>query len=373
MSERLQQMAEGQDVSRSPFPVPRCPFSVFRTLLIAARWFSKLATNVLTPALAAWVVLGASAIGAEPPDGLDGIAVQKDENGRMVWVNAPKETPRKAAPAPRARRLVYWSNKEQRWKPVPPPSPSAMRAAQKAAAEVVSYIEAAPIDTQVSAERHGANLGHRAEGAEGAKEHWSPPPGRRRYAVGGRTYNREVLAELDRLRSGNGTGRSYGLARGRAVTSEAVDNAIEQAAARHGVDPNLVRAIVKVESNFNPRAVSRKGAMGLMQLMPQTARSLNVGNPFDPHENVDAGIRHFKGLLDSFGGDVRLSLAAYNAGQGAVMRSNGVPRIAETRNYVKQITQMYWSGDAATLGRSGAAPIKVFRGEDGVLTLSNTD
>ena len=84
--------------------------------------------------------------------------------------------------------------------------------------------------------------------------------------------------------------------------------------------------------------------MGLMQLMPQTARQLKVSNPFDPEQNVDAGVRHLKKLMESYGGDVRLTLAAYNAGQGAVARSAGVPHIAETRNYVKRITQLYYGG-----------------------------
>ncbi len=157
-------------------------------------------------------------------------------------------------------------------------------------------------------------------------------------------------------------------------TQREIDAAIEKAATRHSVDANLVRALVKVESNFNPNAVSRKGAMGLMQLMPQTARQLNLKNPFDPNENIDAGVRHLKQLLDNYNGDVRLSLAAYNAGSGAVARSRGIPRYSETQNYVRKITNLY-GGNLGSNYFFGVSrdPVKVQRDERGVLYISNTD
>jgi soluble lytic murein transglycosylase-like protein len=163
----------------------------------------------------------------------------------------------------------------------------------------------------------------------------------------------------------------------RAFTQQDIDAAIDEAAARHRVDPTLVRSVVKVESNFNPNAVSRKGAMGLMQLMPSTARSLNVSNPFDPAQNVDAGVRHLRKLLDSYGGNVRLSLAAYNAGSGAVARSAGVPHFRETQNYVRRITNLYNGGGDLEPSVSGNYvmhdPVRMERDARGVLTISNTE
>jgi len=167
--------------------------------------------------------------------------------------------------------------------------------------------------------------------------------------------------------------QNIGFAR-KPFTEKEIDAAIEQAASKHNVDANLVRSVIKVESNFNPNAVSRKGAMGLMQLMPQTARQLQVRNPFDPEQNVDAGVRHLKQLMENYNGDVKLTLAAYNAGAGAVNRSAGIPHYAETRNYVRRITDLYYGGNGWNLlSNPLRSPLRVKRDERGVLYISNVD
>lgn len=119
------------------------------------------------------------------------------------------------------------------------------------------------------------------------------------------------------------------------------DSTINRIAARHGVDPSLIKAIIHIESGFNNRAVSRRGAKGLMQLMPGTARDLNVYNPFNAQQNIDAGTRYFRQILDDFNGNIQLSLAAYNAGPNLVSRLQRVPAIPETRAYVRKVMRMY--------------------------------
>ena len=116
------------------------------------------------------------------------------------------------------------------------------------------------------------------------------------------------------------------------------DRIIEKASAAHGVDATLVRALIQVESHYESRARSPKGAMGLMQLMPATARRYAVADPYDPASNIEAGIKHLKSLLDRF--TVELALAAYNAGEAAVQRFRGVPPYAETRSYVDRILRL---------------------------------
>lgn len=119
-----------------------------------------------------------------------------------------------------------------------------------------------------------------------------------------------------------------------------LDEIVEEIADKFTINANLVKAIIVAESNCNPTAISRKGAQGLMQLMPQTAKRLNVSKPFDPRENILGGVKYIKGLMASYG-DLRLALAAYNAGPAAVAKHAGIPPYRETINYVKKVVHYY--------------------------------
>ncbi|MBI4523207.1 MAG: lytic transglycosylase domain-containing protein [Deltaproteobacteria bacterium] len=118
-----------------------------------------------------------------------------------------------------------------------------------------------------------------------------------------------------------------------------LEHMIRSTAERYGVDAHLVRAVMKVESDFNATARSHKGAQGLMQLMPDTARLHNVANPYDPYENIEGGVRHLRLLLDRYQGDLKLSLAAYNAGIKSVEKYGGIPPFLETKVYVKRVLE----------------------------------
>ena len=124
-----------------------------------------------------------------------------------------------------------------------------------------------------------------------------------------------------------------------ALTSADIDQAVREASSRHQLDPDFVNSVIKAESNFHPRAVSNKGAQGLMQLMPQTASKLGVTDPFDPKANIEAGTAHLKALLSMYGNDPVKALAAYNAGAHRVEQYHGVPPYRETRAYVSKIVR----------------------------------
>ncbi len=164
--------------------------------------------------------------------------------------------------------------------------------------------------------------------ADGVK-HYTDVPDNNRYKL-------LVLSPKDRTESG----QFYDLS----LLSRATqyDSIIEKAALSAAVEPNLLRAVIVVESGFNSRAVSKRGAVGLMQLMPATATRFGVSNPYDPKQNVHGGARYLKFLIDRFGQDIRLALAAYNAGEEAVDRSGGqIPPFAETMAYVPRVLKIY--------------------------------
>src|ERR1700756_5591494 len=126
------------------------------------------------------------------------------------------------------------------------------------------------------------------------------------------------------------------------IDRDGVEKLVREAADRHRIDPALVRAVIETESNWNAGAVSRKGAFGLMQLIPTTAQRFGVSDAFNPQQNVDAGVRYLKSLLDRYNGNLDLALAAYNAGEGAVDRAHGVPSFAETRTYIQKVQNAYF-------------------------------
>lgn len=147
---------------------------------------------------------------------------------------------------------------------------------------------------------------------------------------------------------------------------------VERVSSERGLDFKLVDALVTVESGYNPAAVSHKGAQGLMQLMPDTARRLNVDNPFDPEQNVRGGVAELDRLIDRYSGNLQLALAAYNAGEGAVERHRGIPPYRETRDYVARIMSLYTGRPYRVSEGRLISPVRMTRDADGRTVITNT-
>ncbi len=179
----------------------------------------------------------------------------------------------------------------------------------------------------------------------------------------------ETDMELRAAAKRGGAAAAANLVERRKQSLAEVQGHIDVEARQHQVDPNLVRALIEVESAWNPRAVSYKGALGLMQLMPATATRYGVGDAFDPKQNVSAGVRHLRYLLDQFKGNVRLALAAYNAGENAVTRNGGVPPYRETQDYILKLEALY--GRLGSLKLIGSTTIYRTMDKEGRVVFTN--
>lgn len=164
------------------------------------------------------------------------------------------------------------------------------------------------------------------------------------------------------------------------VTSQDYSGYVQRAAAKYEIEPDLIHAVIKTESNGNHRAVSKKGAMGLMQLMPSTAYDMNVVNPFNPEENIEGGTKYLKQLLEKFNGDLTLALAAYNAGPKTVEKYGNIPPISETRQYVKKIISLfkgkgsYSFSDSTKQASAVPEPVRIYKVvlDDGTVLFTNS-
>jgi soluble lytic murein transglycosylase len=145
------------------------------------------------------------------------------------------------------------------------------------------------------------------------------------------------------------------------------DQIIKSKSKKYNIEPAMIKAVITAESNWDSKAVSKKGAIGLMQLMPPTARDMQVQNPFDPEQNIEGGTKYLKKLLDRFNGNIRLALAAYNAGPGKVEKSRGIPAITETNKFVKNVIEIY-------KGKSNNKPVRIYKVtyDDGTILYTNT-
>src|SRR6202046_738466 len=180
--------------------------------------------------------------------------------------------------------------------------------------------------------------------------------------------SRFAASDLSEAQAGKSANETLGGSDGK------LDRIVRDAAARHNMDPALVKAVISTESGWNSQAVSRKGAVGLMQLVPGTAQRFGVSNSFDPAQNVEGGTTYLRSLLDRYNGDLNKPLAAYNAGEGAVDRSGGVPAYRETQRYVQKVQDAYFrpgSGRNSSLWTPPKNPVRKDVDSNGRVVFTN--
>lgn len=248
-----------------------------------------------------------------------------DENGHRIITNIPSER------SPLPHEEIISPSAAQ---PQPQDTPAAKGKEQQTPALSRKQKAAGTAAAQTAierAEQQARRFDHLASSADRLASQADAPPAAATRAVGEPTA-------LPAQWSSNQSGLSE---RFPAMNSQHFESLINKYADVHGLEPDLVRAVIKAESNFNPFAVSPKGARGLMQLMPDTARRYGVRRIYDPEENIAGGVKYLRELLDMFQGNVPLALSGYNAGENRVIRSGGVPNISETRNYINRISRIF--------------------------------
>jgi soluble lytic murein transglycosylase-like protein len=177
--------------------------------------------------------------------------------------------------------------------------------------------------------------------------------------VGSRTILKEEKVARKTISKNHGSSSNY-------------HSIVDEKSRKHNVDPQLVKAVISAESGWNPSAISPKGAVGIMQLMPKTASDMGVGNRFNIEQNIEGGVKYLRHLLDKFNGNMMLALAAYNAGPARVEKVKGVPSIPETVNYVKRVMNTYFGGSGTILLPGGQTPkIRMVTLEDGSVLYTN--